>query len=643
MTGSQPAREVWGTRIGLILAAAGNAIGIGNLLRFPGQAAQNGGGAFMIPYVVSLLLFGLPMMWIAWSMGRLGGRWHHGTTPGIFDRASGGRPLFKYLGVIGLALPMAFVLYYTYIEAWCLGYAWFSATGAYLDSSVDLNQFFQEFLGNAVTSRYFSGLGVAVTFLLITLTLNVWVLYRGVTRGIELLAKTAIPLLLLFCVFLAFRVLTLPEMEGSVWDGLNFLWTPNFSALKNPGVWMAAAGQVFFTLSIGFGSLECYGSYLKENDDIALTGLTTASVNEFVEVIFGSCIAIPAAAAYYGVGRIESIAESGTYAIGMVSMPEILRGIGGVQVFGTMWFLLLFFAAFTSSVAVAQPVMAFMQDEARMSRASAAGSLFMLWVLGTFPVVFFYRYGALDELDFWSGTIGLVVFATIEIIIFSWIMGVDAGWKELHRGAHIGIPRPFKFVMKWVTPPLLLLILVGFWLSNPPQLLDPQPTVHHGVVYDESTSGSVLLRGAADAGATSELDEIEQRLADAVTRSGRDLRFVMETTVNPSSPARVSQVFIDPAVGPEDGVARRDLRRRLRSDLLRWVQLQRFYYEPSGGTPARPVEAQIVIEGRYRTLAIWITRIVMLAFTLGFGMMVWAIWHTRRQRGEYHPMVAGGA
>ena len=155
-------KERWGSRLGLVLAAAGNAVGIGNLLRFPSQAANNGGGAFMIPYLVCLLVFGLPMMYVAWSVGRFGGKHGHSTLPGMFDKMWKNRSS-KYLGVLGLALPLLFCLYYTYIEAWCLGYAWFSLTGAFVNKpghTVDLAVFFNEFLGNAASHSYFSGLQV---------------------------------------------------------------------------------------------------------------------------------------------------------------------------------------------------------------------------------------------------------------------------------------------------------------------------------------------------------------------------------------------------------------------------------------------------------------------------------------------------
>ncbi len=425
------ARERWGTRIGLILAAAGNAIGIGNLLRFPSQAAQNGGGAFMIPYVISLLVFGLPMMWIAWAIGRYGGQYGHSSLPGMFDRMWP-KPISKYLGVVGVALPLAFCLYYTYIEAWCLAYAYFSATGKYVSKpgyNVDLSVFYSEFLGEATSHSYFPGLQTALFFLVITLLLNIWVLARGISRGIEMLAKIAIPLLFLFCIFLSIRVITVGTIQGNFLDGLNFLWTPDFSKLSNPKVWIAAMGQIFFTLSIGFGALECYASYLRKKEDVALAGLSTAATNEFVEIVFGSMIAIPAAAIFFGPDRIVEIASKGAFAIGMISMPEILRSLPYVQFFGTIWFLLLFFAAFTSSVAVCQPVMAFLQDELNLRRGSAAAIVGLIWFLGTIPVIYFFRYGFLDQLDSWAGTIGLDVVAIIEIVIVAWIFDILKGWE----------------------------------------------------------------------------------------------------------------------------------------------------------------------------------------------------------------------
>ncbi|MBI4548800.1 MAG: sodium-dependent transporter [Ignavibacteriae bacterium] len=609
-------KERWGTRIGLILAAAGNAIGIGNLLRFPAQAGQNGGGAFMIPYVVSLLLFGLPLMWIAWTIGRYGGRLGHSSLPGMFDKMWN-RPIGKYLGVLGLGLPMVFCLYYTYIEAWCLAYAYFSSTGQYIStpgSSVDLAVFYNEFLGNATSHSYFPSVYTALFFLIITILLNVWVLARGIVKGIELLAKIAIPLLVLFCIILVVRVLTLGTIEGSAWDGLAFLWTPDFSALANPNVWIAAAGQIFFTLSIGFGSLECYASYVREKEDIALAATTTAATNEFVEVIFGSMIAIPAAAIFFGSSQVQSIAQSGTFAIGMISMPEILRSFPGIQFFGTIWFLLLFFAAFTSSVAVCQPVMAFLQDEAKLKRGVAAAIVGLIWVLGTIPVIFFFKYGVFDEFDFWAGTIGLVVLAIVEVILFSWIFGLNKGWEELHVGALMRVPNFFKFIMKYVTPFALLAIFIG-WASQ--ARLTPNPRILWNVADRSNYSGKFQMDPPND-----EVHQIQQSIYDEVNSANRDLTAWAEVNLQSDGNLQVTSYSADPHLEKVFDKSRFE----------RWLKLQNFRYEVrENNGPPRMQAAQITIglEALDRSPYIWLARIIIIGFFVVFFSMVAVIWKSR--------------
>jgi neurotransmitter:Na+ symporter, NSS family len=612
-------RESWKSRWGLILAAAGNAVGIGNLLRFPGQAAQNGGGAFILPYLISLFVFGLPMMWVAWTLGRLGGARGHGTMPGIFDQLTRWRGA-KYLGALAVGGPLIFCFYYTYLEAWCLAYAWFSLTGAYQDAH--LPTFLREFQGVLPTGNYFSSTSTALFFLVITLVMNVWVLYRGVARGIELLAKLAMPLLLIFCVLMIVRIFTLPAAKGSVIDGLAFLWNPNFSALGKPGVWLAAAGQIFFTLSIGFGALEAYASYLRENDDVALTGLTTASANEFVEVILGSMIAIPAAAVFFGAAAIPEIAGSGTFDIGMVSMPEILRSTGSATVFGTVWFLLLFFAAFTSSVAVAQPVMAFLQDEAKLQRGVAAIVVGLIWLFGTIPVVFFLRYGFLDELDFWAGTLGLVVISTIEVILFAWVFGIDKGWKELHRGALIRVPTLFRFVIRYVTPVALILVLTG-WIYSDVIIADkltPRPALLMAVTERAKIPGD-FSKSAPEQEQEQEHAKIKRAVTDAVDHAGRDLKLWATLDFDGLGGVTVLRVEGEPVLTAALPAER----------LERMLELERFHYVESD--KPRPLQTKLLVEGLYTRPYIWLARGMIGFILLGFMVMVGVIWH-RRARGE---------
>jgi len=457
---------MWATRVGLVLAMAGNAVGLGNFLRFPSQAARFGGGAFIIPYLVALLLLAMPLMWVEWAMGRYGGVRGHGTTPAIFPMFWK-HPIAKYLGVLGVFLPTTIGIYYVYVESWTLAYAFFSIKGSYFGilEHGKMAEFFGNFLGNNLKD----GIGLyrtAYFFFIVTISINIMIMYRGIARGIELLAKVAMPMLFLFAVLLVIRVFTLgaPDPvnhpDWNVINGLGFLWNPDLSMLKESKVWLAAAGQVFFTLSIGFGAIQCYASYLREKDDIALTGLSTAATNEFAEIILGSCIAIPIAFAFFGPEMTTKIAEGGSFDIGFFAMPIIFQKIPLGQIFGTLWFGLLFFAGITSSVALAQPGITFLQDELKMTRERAV-LLFWGFVFVAVHLVIFGN-GVLGEMDYWAGTFGIAFFGLTEIIIFMWVFGGRNAWDEINKGAQIKLPGFFRPVMTYITPLAAFALLLAW-------------------------------------------------------------------------------------------------------------------------------------------------------------------------------------
>ena len=323
-------QERWATRIGLILAMAGNAVGLGNFLRFPVQAAQNGGGTFMIPYFVSFLLLGIPLMWVEWTIGRFGGRNGHGTVPGMFDELGDGkRKWAKYLGVLGIVMPLVVFIYYTYVVSWMLGFSFFSLTGGYfgLGDFDQVAQYLYSYQDIFNTSSH--GGWVAIGFFLATIVFLYWVLSRGISGGIEKLALIGMPILFLFAFVLMIRVLTLPEAVATPAEGLNFIWNPEWTSLSDAKVWLAAAGQMFFTLSLGMGTIHTYSSYLTEKDDVTLTGLSTAATNEFAEVVLGGTIAIPAAVTFFGVAGATAIAEGGSYDLGIVAMGVVFQGLPG--------------------------------------------------------------------------------------------------------------------------------------------------------------------------------------------------------------------------------------------------------------------------------------------------------------------------
>jgi len=304
-------------------------------------------------------------------------------------------------------------------------------------------------------------------FWFITIGLNFYFLYKGISKGIEVLAKYGMPLLFIFGIALVIRVLTLgapdPAAPGlNVSTGLAFIWNPDFSRLGSASVWLAAAGQIFFTLSLGQGIINTYASYVREKQDITLNGLSTASTNEFAEIILGGTIAIPAAVIFFGAAETQTIAQGGAFNLGFQALPVVFQKIPLGQIFGGMFFFLLFIAGITSSVAMTQPAIAFLEDEFKWKREKAVKAVFAVLVVCSAMVIAFFRFGFLDELDFWAGTFGLVVFAAIEIILFSWIFGLKKGWQEMHKGADLKVPGVFRFILTYVTP-VYLLVLLGVW------------------------------------------------------------------------------------------------------------------------------------------------------------------------------------
>lgn len=476
-------KEEWGSRLGVILAVSGSAVGLGNFLRFPGQAAANGGGAFLIPYFCALLLLGIPICWAEWAMGRYGGAKGFHSAPAIMGVVGKGRTA-RYLGVLGVLIPLAVSFYYTFIAAWCLGYFFAYATGtmpidgampvpAQTDAAV---QFYNDFTGTGSNGLMFGAGGIpTIVFWLIAFGLNVFFILRGLSKGIERFVTFAMPIMAVCALVVLIRVLTLgtpnPAIpEQNVMGGLAYMWNPDFAALMNPQTWLAAAGQIFFSISVGFGIIINYASYMGRKDDVALSGLTAAATNEVFEVGFGGLITLTASFVFLGLaGTIEAV-STGTFGLGFQTLPVVFAQMGAIgPVVGAVWFFMLFLAAVTSSISMYQPAVAFLQEALGVDRRR--GTLFMVAIclVGSFLVVY-YTEGAVfwSTIDFWVGTFLILVMAMVEIICFSWILGVDLGWEEIHRGAQIQIPAVFRFIMKYVSPVYLLIVMGAFIVTNLP-------------------------------------------------------------------------------------------------------------------------------------------------------------------------------
>jgi SNF family Na+-dependent transporter len=475
----KPQKESWNSRFGVILAVMGSAVGLGNFLRFPGQAAQNGGGLFMIPYLIAFLIVGIPLAWSEWALGRLGGSQSYNSAPGIFKcvfRHKNG----AYVGMLGTVMPLLIYTYYVIIEALCLYYAWNYLNGRFSELGADataIGDFFGGSLGMASDGGLFSSEhSIMLGFILFCFFLNFILIYRGLSQGIEKFCIYAMPLLVLCAFIILGRVLTLPANpdfpEQNIVNGLGFMWNPIqkeggslFTALADPEIWLAATGQIFFSLSLGFGLILTYASYLKKDDDVCLSSLTSAAGNGFCEVVLGGMIAIPAAFIFLGPTLLGE--NMGTFSLGFVALPNVFNQMPAGSFFGFLFFFLLFLAAVTSSLSMLQPSIALLEEGLGLTRKPAVAILGFITFSGTFFITYFSKgLTALDTVDFWMANFFIFIFATLQTIIFGWVIGPEKGYAALTAGAEIKVPRWMVTVMiRWVSP-LFLLIIFALWCKE---------------------------------------------------------------------------------------------------------------------------------------------------------------------------------
>lgn len=455
-------RENWGSKIGLILAMAGNAVGLGNFWRFPYQAAKNGGGAFMIPYLGALIILGLPLMLIEWNLGRYGGKYGHGTlAPMVYLQAREGTKPKKALiigsvcGTIAFAVTLLVNSYYNHIIGWTLGYSYLSLTGGYMDKSLKTAQVFSNYIQNPVMS---------IVFWIIALLGLTLAVMRGIQKGIEAWAKIMMPILYVFGIILAIRAITIGSPVKPDWSslkGLNFIWNPDFSALSWTSA-LAAAGQIFFTLSLGMGIICNYASYLKPEDDIVTSSIATISLNEFAEIVLGGTVVIPIAYAFLGPEGIGA-----GVGLSFIALPNVFRSMNGGGLFGALWFLLLFFAGFTSAIAMYNYLTALLEENLNMNRKKASWVIFFAYIIVGLPVALepimtkTTELVYLTEVDNWVGNYLLLVLGLIEVGVTAYLMG-DKSFEEINKGGLWKIPKWFYNLFIKILAPITLLIVLIF-------------------------------------------------------------------------------------------------------------------------------------------------------------------------------------
>lgn len=461
-------REQWATRLGFILAASGSAIGLGNIWRFPYVAYENGGGAFLIPYFFALLTAGIPILLLEFGIGRSQG----GSAPLSLRRLSS---RFEWLGWWQVMISFVIAVYYVAVIVWATNYfffsfnqKWGSDTGGFL---------FDSYLGvpsDVVTDSGWN-LGGFQWLILITLLL-IWaaaffILFRGVRKGIELANRIFMPLLILVMIVFVVRAVTL---DGAA-AGLNHLFTPDFSKILpfggNPEwykVWMAAYGQVFFSLSIAFAIMITYSSYLNKKSDVNNSGFIMAFANSGFE--FFAAIGVFAALGFMADAAGTEVSEVATAGVGLafVVFPQIINELPVFNgFFGALFFLSLVLAGFTSFISILEVIIAAVMDKFRLARKAAVS-----WVIGICTVVsLIFATGAgiifLDIVDHFINAFGIVVAGLLEVLLLGWFSKkLNDIRRENNLVSDYNVGYWWNVMIKYITPLVLLFMTIMNLISE---------------------------------------------------------------------------------------------------------------------------------------------------------------------------------
>ncbi|GAA2039378.1 sodium-dependent transporter [Yaniella flava] len=451
-------REAFGGRWIFILAAMGSAVGLGNIWRIPYIAYENGGGAFIIPYLVALLSAGIPLLFFDYALGHR----FKGSPPLAFRR------LAKWTETIGWWKAMICVvigLYYAAILGWAASYIFFSATEAWGDDPDAF--FFENYLQMSETP------GVELTIVpgVFWPMLAIWVavlvvLALGVRRGIGMASAIGIPILVLMFLVLVGIALTLP---GAI-SGLDSLFTPNWAALLDPGVWIAAYGQIFFSLSVGFGIMITYSSYLKKRTNLTGSGLVVGFSNSGFEILAG--IGVFSALGFMAQAAGVEIAEVVTSGIGLafVAFPEIISqaplGLG--PIIGVLFFGSLLFAGFTSMISILEVTLSAVKDKTGWSRTTVVFTfgvaLALLSLLGFGTTSGLHL---LDVSDYFVNQFGIVAAALVAVVCVSWLLRrLDRMVKHLNMVSSFRLGSIYKFLIAVVLPIVLVYTLVAEMISE---------------------------------------------------------------------------------------------------------------------------------------------------------------------------------
>ena len=448
ISASSDDRGQWGSKLGFIMAAAGSAVGLGNIWRFPYVTGENGGAAFVLVYLVCVFLIGVPLLYVELALGRASGR----NPVGAFQKTKPGTP-FMFTGILCLMACFFVLTYYGVIAGWTISFAWSQITQTPL-----------------VFSEYIAKPGTVLPVFAGFIALTIWIVSAGVEKGIEKWSKILMPVLFVMMLVIIGRSLTL---EGAS-KGISYYLNPDFSKIDGKVVLMAL-GQAFFSLSVGWGLMITYGSYMPKSQNIVSNGLWVASADTLVAILAGFMV-FPAVFAF---GMDPGAGPGLTF----VTLPKVFAQMTAGWVFGAIFFCLLSVAAVTSSISMLEvPVSYFVDDKPKARKKAAIIVGIFAFLIGIPSAManggseFFSnielmgKTGFLDIMDQVFGTLCLIVISLSLSIYVGWIWKTEPAVKEISEGcpwftqpmvAGISPAQIWAFFVKYICPVVISLVLVN--------------------------------------------------------------------------------------------------------------------------------------------------------------------------------------
>jgi NSS family neurotransmitter:Na+ symporter len=436
-------RDNFGSKFGILAAAAGSAVGLGNIWKFPYVTGQNGGGAFLLIYLACVFMLGVPVMLSEFSIGRRGQR----NVFGSFKALAPNTPWY-FVGIMGVVAAFVILSFYSAVAGWTLEYVIRAVDGTF-QSSEPLSSAFNNFIVHPFRP---------IVWQMVFMVLTALIVAGGIKNGIEKYNKILMPLLVVFLIVLCIRAVTLPNS----FEGLKFLFYPDFSKITAKTV-LFAMGQAFFSLSLGMGALITYSSYFKKSENLGVTAVNVSLADTLIAILAGVVI-FPAVFAF-------NIEPSAGPSLVFITLPEIFRQMPLGSLFGFIFFALLSVAALTSTVSVLEVVVAYFSEEFKISRKKAiiiaSVSISILGVLaslsfGPLSNVLIFRKTIFDLLDFTASNVLLPLGGLLIVLFVGWYMTKSDIQDEVSNDGSLKVKLfpYYLFIVRFIAPLAIAAIFI---------------------------------------------------------------------------------------------------------------------------------------------------------------------------------------